>query len=353
MKLSTRILLVAVAVSAPTPVFALGTETFGNAPAAKQPEWAVGVIDVVNLKSRVYSYWVNGNENFFYRGDAAALNEALKAFAAIKDDERRVILLPGTGQTQPFNRKPITFDWKLHVPSGMYRAATKQTHAVLTVYVPAAKPAGGVDKKAIEKWIEELDSVTFQTREAAQEELRKLGREVKPNLRAALGSRPSAEQRARIEKLLNGIGSIDAGDLDIPKGVTVVVVEDLLAEYKKGLASTDPTLSGLAVQGLTGLAPYSDEVIPLVAGMLVADKNEYVRRSAAGCLGYLGAAAKSALPALKAGLEDADANVRAAFKAAVEQIESAKEPSGKVDAAKVTKAILKELEAVKKSAAGK
>ena len=124
----------------PATVLALGMETFGNAPAVKQPGWAEGVIDVVNLKSRVYSQWVNGNESFFYRGNAQALNESIRKFAEVKDDVRRLILLPGSGRTHSFDRKPIDFDWQLHVPSGIYRAVAKEKHAVMTVYVNSLKP---------------------------------------------------------------------------------------------------------------------------------------------------------------------------------------------------------------------
>src|SRR5205085_2599004 len=118
--------VVALLFALPATVLALATETFGNAPAVKQPDWAEGVIDVVNLQSRVYSHWVNGNENFYYRGNAQALNEALRKYAAVKDDVRQLILLPGSGKTQTFKGKPIDFDWQLHVPSGIYKAVSKR-----------------------------------------------------------------------------------------------------------------------------------------------------------------------------------------------------------------------------------
>src|SRR5262245_46522536 len=124
MKVAITLVVVAVVLAFPAVALALATETFGNAPMVKQPGWADGVIDVINLNSRVYSYWVNGNENFFYQGDAAALNEALRKFAAIKGGPRRLVLLPGRGKTQTFSRKAIDFDWQFHVPSGIYMAVS-------------------------------------------------------------------------------------------------------------------------------------------------------------------------------------------------------------------------------------
>src|SRR5262245_15341995 len=186
----------------PPRILALGMETFGNAPAAKQPDWAEGILEVVNLKSRVSSQWVNGNENFFYRGNAQTLNEALQKYAAVKDDVRQLILLPGSGQTQTFARKPVPYDWQLHVPSGIYKAVAKKSHAVMTVYVNATKPHGKLDRKQIEKWLGDLNSDAFQTREKAGQELEKLGSNAKPFLREALKAKPGVEARRRIEALL-------------------------------------------------------------------------------------------------------------------------------------------------------
>src|SRR5215471_11725946 len=135
MKITAAMTFVILFLGLPEVALALGMETFGNAPAVKQPDWAEGILDVVNLKSRVYSQWVNGNENFFYRGNGQALNEALRKYAAVKDDVRQLILLPGAGKTQTFHRKTIDFDWKFHVPSGIYRAVTKRKHAEMTVYL--------------------------------------------------------------------------------------------------------------------------------------------------------------------------------------------------------------------------
>src|SRR5262249_1056175 len=133
----------------PATVLALATEKFGNAPMVKQPDWAEGVVDVVNLQSRVYTRWVNGNESFYYRGNAQALNEALRKYAAGKDEVRQLILLPGTGKTQAFGGKAVSFDWEFHVPSGIYKAASKRKHAVMTVYVNATKPRPPKDRKLI------------------------------------------------------------------------------------------------------------------------------------------------------------------------------------------------------------
>src|SRR5262249_12923697 len=154
-------------------------------------------------------------------------------YAAVKDDVRRVILLPGSGRTQAFGGKPVEFDWQLHVPSGIYKAVSKKSHAVMTVYVNAIQPRGTVDRKRIDKLLGDLDGESFQTREKAGQELEKLGNDAKPFLRAALKAKPALEARRRIEALLEKLRDFDATDLEIPKGFTVVSVDELLAEHLK------------------------------------------------------------------------------------------------------------------------
>src|SRR4051812_39419610 len=161
MKIVAATALVALLLVLPAPVFALATESFGNAPVTKQPDWAEGVVDVVNLKSRVYSFWVNGNETFYYRGNGQAVHEALRKYAAVKSDVRQLILLPGSEKTRPFRGMPVAFDWQFHVPSGIYKAVTKRNHAVMTVYLNAPRPRRPQNEKLIRKWIGELDDDSF------------------------------------------------------------------------------------------------------------------------------------------------------------------------------------------------
>ena len=57
-------------------------------------------------------------------------------------------LLPGQKQAQSEGRPLIEFNWQFHVPSGIYRAVTRDKHAVLTALavtahgVPAWAQAG-------------------------------------------------------------------------------------------------------------------------------------------------------------------------------------------------------------------
>jgi hypothetical protein len=330
--------------------------TIGNAPVVNQPEWSKGVVDVVNLKSRIYSVWCNGNEDFYYSGDARALNEAIRKYSEVRAGVRRLILLPGTGNTQTINGKPIRIDWQLNVPSGIYKAFAKKDHAEMTVYVNGLKPKAARDPKQVAQWLRALDDNAFRTRDAAQKELEKLGNDAKPFLRAALKSQPTAETRRRIETLLGKLRIVDVTDLEIPKGIEVVTVDDLLAEYWKGLKNPDAYLSGYALYGLTRFASYDAKIVPALIEMSKKDKREHVRRITASCLCDLDIPKEPVVAALKEGLDDPNANIRNHFQATLARIEKAKEKHGRAkekhgqeDRRKRELAIAKEIAELKKA----
>ena len=97
-------LTVALLACCTTRVWARGEEHFGNGDLgeANYRAWP-GIAPLVNHTSRVYQYWVNGNEQFFYRGDTAALDDALGKFAASKVKVHEVVLRPAPCEAKSFN----------------------------------------------------------------------------------------------------------------------------------------------------------------------------------------------------------------------------------------------------------
>jgi HEAT repeats len=306
----------------PSRVLALATEHFGNDPV---PVGFLNLgheaLDLANLKSRLYWHEVNGDPTFFYEGNAAALNEALKKFAALPGGAREVVLLPGRGEGHNLTGdKKFGYDWWVNTPAGFHREGPPR----LTVYVGAVAPVTPPDDKQLAQWIADLDSDTFTVREKAAEELARVGHAATTVLRKALADKPSAETRKRIEHLLEILRGIDLRDVKMPGGVMVLEVKDLLARYREGLKAGDPSARGYAVSDLGGLAAYAD-VVPDLVGVLKEEKAEYPRRCTAGALSRMGKKAEAALALLKAGLNDPDVNVRNAFEHAVKQIEEAKD----------------------------
>ena len=119
------ILLSVVLLNPSAKAWAMGFEDFGNEPLnALNYQDQQGIMPLLNLRSRVYHVWCNGNEYFYYRGDTAALNDALGKFAAVKAEVHEMLLRPGPRMAHSFDGKAIPFQWDLHVVRGICRHLT-------------------------------------------------------------------------------------------------------------------------------------------------------------------------------------------------------------------------------------
>jgi hypothetical protein len=325
------------------------TEEFGVGRGVRHPDWSDGLIKAVNLGSRVYSQWVNGTDTFFYRGSAQALNEAIRKYAVVKGDVRHIVLAAGPGKTQTQSGKPVDFDWQVQVPGGMDRAGFGKKDAVMTVYISAIKPRP-LAPQHIEKWLKDLDSDLFPARAAADEALQKLGNDVKPMLRSALLAQTTLETRRRIQSLLDRLPGIDLTDLEIPKGIVVIGVDDLIAKGLQELKAPDRNVRSMAIQELSGLARFSDKVVPALVEIFEKDKDAHIRQVAALCLARAGTLAKSASPALKRGLDDPDANIRQTCQNTLQHLVNAEDTPEQQERLSHERAILRETIEFKKAA---
>ncbi len=241
------------------PLPAMGEESFGNEPMAMQDDWSEGTLPVVNDPHRVYRFWVNGNESFFFSGDTAALNAALERFAAMKSPGKHVRILPTEGIATSFDgKKKAAYEWEVHVPSG--------------IYLGQAKREKGTNVFALH-----------------------------PSLTICAGS-----------------AKVDLRALRIPAGLPVSGTDDEVRKALDGLRSGDGTVRGQAAFRLGELGDFGDVVGPLEKAL--ADPDAYVKRCAAAGLGRLGKRAAAAIPALRECAKGADANVRQSCEKAIEEI---------------------------------
>jgi hypothetical protein len=220
----------------------------------------------VNHTSRVYHVWVNGNEQFYYRGNTAALNDALAKFAESKSEVREVVLRPGPGTTTSFDRKQqISFDWNLHLVGGIARHLTTleqgskvwSTHPVLTIYVSKA---------------------------------------------------------------------IDLAKVEIPEGLTVTSLNEVKKRTREGLTSKDKTVRGWSCGVLAALDAYDSESLKTISEML-NDEDDWVRLNAVTSLTVFGKKAQSALPRLRVLTETENAQQKEEVQKTIRTIEQAKESS--------------------------
>ena len=86
----------------PGRAFGLATEHHGNAPIGPGWRFPAGVVAVANLPSRVYWREMNGDPQFFFRGNMTALNQALEVFAKIPGP-KEILLLPGPSDVRTFS----------------------------------------------------------------------------------------------------------------------------------------------------------------------------------------------------------------------------------------------------------
>jgi RNA polymerase sigma factor (sigma-70 family) len=329
----------------------VSTEEFGAGRVLRRPDWTDGTANAVDLKSRVYSLWANGSEDFYYRGKAQAVNEALRKYTDVKGGVRQLVLLPGAGKAQTLSGKPEAFDWRLQAPGGLAEALFKTKDVTMTVYISALKPRP-VDRQQFDKWLRDLNSDSFPTRAAATAELQKLGNDAKPLLNAALAAKPTVEMRRRIESLLDKLPSFDLADLEIPKGVVVISVGDLVAKGIQELKDPNRNVRSLAMQDLSRLARFSDKVVPTLVEIFEKDKDVHMRQIAAICLGQAGAQAKPAASALKQGLHDPDANIRHTCQNVLNRLANAVDAPDQPERIRRERAILKEINELRKATDG-
>jgi hypothetical protein len=245
--------------------WALGEEQVGNEALsdANYAAWK-GLIDVINDKGRVYYNWVNGNENFYFAGDTAKFNEALKKYAASGVEVKEVVLRPAPAETTSFDQsQKFPYNWHLQIFGGIAAHLT--------------------------------------TREFGDQVWNK-----HPRLTVYVG------------------GEIELAKLEVPKGVTLVSLDELSARARKGIASKHQDVRGWCAGVMAALDPHSAENQAAIEKLL-ADDSDWVRLTGAGAVASFGAKAKSALPALKACLERPDENLQKRARESIATIEAAKE----------------------------
>jgi hypothetical protein len=245
-------------------VWAVGMEDVGNA-ALSEPhyrDWQ-GVMPLVNHPSRVYHSWVNGDEQFYYRGDTKALNDALQKFAAVNTEVHEVLLQPGPGITHSFDTQTIPYNWNLHIIGGVSRHLTT---------------------------LDQGEKIWSKS----------------PTMTVCVG------------------GDIALEKTEIPTGVSVVDLSDLSRRYREALTSTDKTVRGWGAGHLARLDPYNTDNLGAIATLL-KDEDEWVRRNVVGAVAVFGKKAESVLPVLRGMLSTQDKQLKDRVEKTIQKIQQAED----------------------------
>jgi hypothetical protein len=127
-------------------VFGMATEQIGpdrDHPTVAQPDWPKRIENVPRHGSRVYSIWVNGNENFYFHADLAQANELLALFSKARLRDHEVWIKRGQKQVESFGKQAIGYNVHLQVNGGLARRMENHegSEPQLTVYVDETLPA--------------------------------------------------------------------------------------------------------------------------------------------------------------------------------------------------------------------
>lgn len=323
----TRSLLVCLAASLlPQAAFALATEQFGNKPIVPS-QWGLPgeVAGVANLPTRVYWYEVNGSPSFFYRGDMAALNAALREFAKLPGQKKEIRLVAGAGETKDLQQKQaIAFDWTVHIAGALEQAVSGPQPIVMTVHVTVPKPTEKPDDDTIQKLIGELDSPMFAARAAAEKKLHEMTYLVVPQIQAALKKTESAEVRLRLENLLTMLKGVHLPLAEFPAGVPLAGPKDYADQKRKELSDAKAETRGRAIIALSARRGHRADTVKELEKFLDRETDGHALLCAASAAARVGADAKPLLPALKKQIAAPDITIKKAFAAAVKLIDEAK-----------------------------
>ncbi len=101
----------------------LSESEYGNNPVNGEnyKDWP-GIVKVANDPYRVYRVWTNGNEDFWFHGDANAINAGLENYWRAELERYQIVLLPGPGQTVTYNGMTVVSNYRLHIVGGIAKA---------------------------------------------------------------------------------------------------------------------------------------------------------------------------------------------------------------------------------------
>jgi hypothetical protein len=121
----------------------LGPDKDHDHPTHAQPGWPHGMVKILQHDSRVYSLWVNGNENFYFKSTPGEIGELLKLFSETRlRDHVVAIRKAGKPEVKPFDvPQPVPYNVNFHFLGGIALAMTREEgeaktfDPALTIYI--------------------------------------------------------------------------------------------------------------------------------------------------------------------------------------------------------------------------
>lgn len=240
-----------IAVCLPKNAFAVElTYTVGNKDlhASSYAKWP-GIMALINRKTRVYQFDVNGHEQFFYKGGIDELNSALKDFSKLDLKRHRVYLLPGKGEMEtPIEKLEIAFVWKMQIVEGIVKA-TILRHPDAQLVWPA--------EPAIYIFVDN--------------------------------------------------GRIRLDEIQVPVGLEIESVDKLIENHRKAIDECHDQVRGSAIHNLGQIVPFESNAMEIVMNQLNSD-NEWAAINASSTIAEFGSMAHKHLDELQELAENHDSD---------------------------------------------
>jgi len=91
----------------------------------EQIDWPKGIVALPRHESRVYSVWVNGGENFYFKSDLKDINELIELFSQARMRDHEVALKKGHGNVNTFKKEKYGYNVNLWINAGISLGYTR------------------------------------------------------------------------------------------------------------------------------------------------------------------------------------------------------------------------------------
>ena len=121
------------------------------------------MIEILRHDSRVYSIWVNGSENFYFKATPGEIGELIRLYSEARLRDHVVIIKKEKKEVRTFKRDKIDYNVNFHYLGGIALAMNRRSpeaetyEPTLTIYVDA-----GADQ-ALSKQITIPDNVIVKS----------------------------------------------------------------------------------------------------------------------------------------------------------------------------------------------
>jgi hypothetical protein len=132
----------------------IGPDSVAGHPTVAQPGWPVGIEAVPRHPSRVYSIWVNGNENFYFQATPADVNELVTLFSRVRMRDHEVVIAAARPAVKTFKGDPVDFNVSLQIVAGIALFMTRERESTTDLPLePRLTIYAGHDRTLVEKVI--------------------------------------------------------------------------------------------------------------------------------------------------------------------------------------------------------